>query len=69
MNILIAEDDRTSHLMLKAVLYCHKIRNDAESWERLGKHISEHSDAEFSHGICPDCVEEHFPKCAQEKRT
>ena len=43
--------------------YCHKIRNDQESWERLEKYIGEHSEAEFSHGICPDCVKKHFPDC------
>lgn len=35
--------------------YCHKIRNDKEIWERLETYISKHSDALFSHGICPEC--------------
>ncbi len=37
--------------------YCKKIRNDQESWEQMEKYISEHSDAQFSHGICPDCYQ------------
>jgi len=41
--------------------YCHQIRNDQKSWERLEKYIGEHSEAEFSHGICPDCMKKHFP--------
>jgi len=41
--------------------YCHKIRSDQESWERLEKYIAEHSEAEFSHGICPDCMKKYFP--------
>jgi len=38
--------------------YCKKIRNDEESWQQLEGYISEHSDALFSHGICPTCLEE-----------
>lgn len=41
--------------ILPICMYCHKIRTDKESWERVEKYISEHSDAVFSHGICPDC--------------
>lgn len=39
---------------------CHKIRTDADSWERLEKYIEEHSDAQFSHGICPDCMVKYY---------
>jgi len=37
--------------------YCKKIRDDKNSWQQLEKYISEHSEALFSHGMCPDCVE------------
>jgi DNA-binding response OmpR family regulator len=46
--------------ILPICTYCHRIRTDKESWERLEKYISEHSDAEFSHGICPKCLEKHL---------
>lgn len=36
--------------------YCHKIRDDKKVWHRLEKYISEHSNALFTHGICPDCL-------------
>ncbi len=36
-------------------MYCKKIRDDKEEWHRLEAYISDHSDAEFSHGICPEC--------------
>ena len=35
--------------------YCKKIRDDQGSWNQLEKYICEHSNAAFSHGICPDC--------------
>jgi PAS domain S-box-containing protein len=37
--------------------YCKKIRNDHDYWEQLESYISNHSEALFSHGICPDCAE------------
>jgi hypothetical protein len=36
-------------------MYCKKIRDDEESWQHMERYISEHSLAQFSHGICPDC--------------
>ena len=36
-------------------MYCKKIRNDEESWQQLEAYISAHSEARFSHGICPEC--------------
>lgn len=38
--------------------YCKKIRNDEESWQQMEQYISEHTDAMFSHGICPSCFED-----------
>jgi hypothetical protein len=35
---------------------CKKIRDDRDHWTSLEKYISERSEAEFSHGICPDCA-------------
>lgn len=36
--------------------YCKKIRDDNESWQQLETYICAHSDAMFSHGICPNCL-------------
>lgn len=35
--------------------YCHKIRDEEGAWDQLEKYISTHSNAQFSHGVCPDC--------------
>jgi hypothetical protein len=40
---------------LRICTYCKKIKLDNQSWEQMEKYVSEHSHAEFSHGICPDC--------------
>lgn len=47
--------------IISICMYCKNIRNEQESWEQLEKYIMEHSDAFFSHGICPTCMEKRFP--------
>jgi len=37
--------------------YCKKIRNDSNNWQHVESYVSDHSQAEFSHGICPSCYE------------
>ena len=52
---------KTLQGILPICMHCHKIRNDQQSWERLEKYIAEHSDAQFSHGLCPECLKKHYP--------
>ncbi len=40
---------------------CKKIRNDKGYWQQIEIYIREHSEADFSHGICPDCIRELYP--------
>ena len=47
--------------------YCKKIRDDQNSWQQLEQYISEHSEAVFSHGICPKCLKKHFPAVSIKK--
>ena len=42
--------------LLSICMNCKKIRTESNSWDQLEKYISEHSDAVFSHGICPECL-------------
>ena len=37
--------------------WCKKIRDDGKSWHQLEEYISHHSEAKFSHGVCPECYE------------
>jgi hypothetical protein len=41
--------------IISICMYCKKIRNDVNSWDQMEVYISNHSEALFSHGICPDC--------------
>ena len=40
---------------------CKKIRDDGGYWHQVEVYIQSHSEAEFSHGLCPDCVQELYP--------
>ncbi|OGR16418.1 MAG: hypothetical protein A2X81_11840 [Desulfobacterales bacterium GWB2_56_26] len=42
--------------------YCKNIRDDKGYWTQLEAYISENSDADLSHGICPECVKKYFPE-------
>lgn len=41
---------------------CKKIRDDKGYWKQIESYISEHSEAKFSHSICPACAEKLYPK-------
>lgn len=41
-------------------MYCKKIRDDQNTWNQLEQYISDHSEALFSHGMCPDCLAEQM---------
>jgi phage/plasmid primase-like uncharacterized protein len=40
---------------------CKKIRDDKGYWNQIESYIRDHSEAEFSHGICPDCMKKLYP--------
>jgi PAS domain S-box-containing protein len=48
---------KTLHGLLPICAWCKKIRDDKGYWTRLEEYISTRTEAEFTHGICPDCAE------------
>ncbi|MDQ5985016.1 MAG: hypothetical protein CSYNP_00720 [Syntrophus sp. SKADARSKE-3] len=40
---------------------CKKIRDDRGYWNQVEKYVSDHSEAQFSHGICPECTKKLYP--------
>jgi len=46
---------KTLQGLLPICSYCKKIRDDRNYWQQVDAYISEHSEAQFSHGICPEC--------------
>lgn len=47
--------------MLPICSHCKKIRDDKGYWNQIEAYLNEHTDAEFTHGICPECAREAFP--------
>jgi GAF domain-containing protein len=45
--------------------YCKGIRNDQGYWSTVEKFIRQHSDVEFTHGVCDHCIRQHFPEVAE----
>jgi PAS domain S-box-containing protein len=48
---------RTLHGLIPICAWCKKIRNDEGYWQQIEAYVSAHTEADFSHGICPSCVE------------
>ena len=42
--------------LLPICSYCRRIRDDGDAWVALESYVVRHSEADFSHGVCPDCV-------------
>jgi PAS domain S-box-containing protein len=45
---------------------CKKIRDDKGYWNQVESYIQKHSEAKFSHGMCPDCIRKYFPDFADQ---
>jgi hypothetical protein len=45
---------------------CHKISTEQGAWNKLETYISKHSNAKFSHGICPDCFKKEMGELDKE---
>ena len=48
--------------MLPICASCKKIRDDKGYWNQIEAYISEHSEADFSHGLCPECANKLYPE-------
>ncbi len=53
--------------LLPICMYCKKIRDDHGYWAQIEAYLSEHSEALFSHGICPECFQRLYPDHLAEK--
>ena len=55
------QEIRTLRGILPMCAKCKSIRNDQGFWEQVDRYITAHSEAEFSHGLCPKCIAELYP--------
>ncbi len=60
------EQVKTLRGLIPMCAHCKGIRDDAGFWQSVETYICEHSDADFSHGICPDCIKAQYPELYAE---
>ena len=53
--------------MLPICASCKQIRDDRGYWNKIEVYIEKHSEAEFSHGICPECARKLYPEYFSER--
>jgi nitrogen fixation/metabolism regulation signal transduction histidine kinase len=45
---------------------CKRVRNDSGYWEQIEVYVHAHSEADFSHGVCPECIQKLYPEYARQ---
>jgi hypothetical protein len=68
---LTALQQRTSQIkvlsgLLPICASCKKVRDDQGYWQQIESYIHDHSEADFSHGLCPDCIRRLYGDLADE---
>lgn len=56
------EEIKTLKGIIPICMHCKEIRDDQGYWNKIEKYITEHSEAQFSHGICDKCLKKHYPE-------
>jgi hypothetical protein len=52
--------------LLPICSHCKRIRDDKGYWSQVESYVSQHSEAEFSHSLCPSCLAEFYPEYSEE---
>tara|TARA_B100000315_G_scaffold97080_1_gene89258 strand:- start:352 stop:897 length:546 start_codon:yes stop_codon:yes gene_type:complete len=60
-------DEKILHGFLPICASCKKIRDDKGYWNQIESYIKEHSEVNFSHGVCPDCARKLYPEIFKDK--
>lgn len=55
------DEVKTLEGMIPICSHCKKIRDDSGFWGNVEQYIAKHSNVDFSHGICPDCLQKYYP--------
>ena len=63
------EEIKTLQGVIPICSHCKNIRNDAGQWDQLEEYIRNHSNAEFTHGICPECKKKHYSYLFDKKQV
>jgi len=58
---------KTLEGLLPICMHCKRIRSEGDHWHRIEAYISERTNASFTHGLCLDCLERHYPEDGEEE--
>lgn len=68
--VLLTIENVSELIQLKSLLpicmHCKRIRNDEGYWKDIAEYLNAHLDVDFSHGLCDDCLEKHYPDVAKK---
>jgi CheY-like chemotaxis protein len=53
-------DNKALRGLIPICSYCKKVRDDQGYWDQVESYVSKHSEAHFSHGICPNCYQKYI---------
>ena len=56
------DDIKTLRGILPICMHCKKIRDDKGYWKAVEVYVGAHTEAQFSHSICPACTKEYYPE-------
>lgn len=59
---------RTLHDLLPICAQCKKVRDDQGYWEAVEGYLLKHANIKFSHGLCPECVDQLYPELRARRR-
>lgn len=63
------QEVKTLSGLLPICSHCKKIRDDKGDWEVLEQYIANHSEADFSHGLCPECLDKYYPEVSERLKA
>jgi PAS domain-containing protein len=68
--VLLTIENVSELIQLKSLLpicmHCKKIRNDEGYWKDIAEYFKDHLDVDFTHGLCTECLEKHYPDIAKK---
>lgn len=60
-------DIRALQNLIPICMHCKKVRNDEGFWDKVETYVGRHFHADFSHGICPECMVKYYPEYADDE--
>lgn len=59
------EEIKTLRGIVPICAHCKKIRDDQGYWDHVESYVARHTDAQFSHSFCPECMQKLYPECCR----